>query len=107
MFLFFFGAANTVGDLPTAIPYLIFIGKLVEAKQFDLAALLLLVIYCLVYILPLIIVFFLYLFSKKKLDSLTEKLRAKFSIISEWAVIVVPVVAGGFFGIHGCISVMG
>lgn len=104
VFLFFFGASNTVGDLPTAFPYLLFVAKLVEAKQTLGAVLLLMVIYCLVYILPLIIVYFLYLLSRKKLERLIEKVQTKVAALSEWAAIIVPAAAGAFFGIHGCIS---
>lgn len=53
---------------------------------------------------PEIIVFFLFLLSRKKLERLIEKVQTKVVAISEWAAIIVPAAAGMFFGIHGCIS---
>ena len=103
VFLFFFGAANTIGDLPTAFPYLMFIAKIVEAKLSIGLVLLLLVFYCLVYIMPLLIIYVLYAFNKKKLERLIEKLQRKAAAIGEWATIVFPAAIGVFFSIHGCI----
>ena len=103
-FLFFFGAANTVGDLPTAFPLLIFIAKIVEAKVAFGAILLLLTLYCLIYIMPLLIIYGLYVANRKKMERLIEKVRQKAAAIGEWASIVFPAAIGVFFSIHGCVS---
>ncbi|MDN7240629.1 GAP family protein [Planococcus sp. N028] len=104
LFLLFLGVSNTIGDLPTAIPYLIFIAQLVEASISMGSVLFLLLIYNIIYILPLVILFFLYIFNKDKVDTTIEKLRRKVANISEWAAIILPTAAGVFLGIHGYIS---
>ena len=103
LFLFFFGAVNTVGDLPTAFPYLIFIAKIVDAKLPAWTALLFLALYCLIYILPLLIIYGLYALNKKRMEGFIEKLQAKVAAISQWAIIVLLAIIGLFFIIHGCI----
>ena len=106
VFLFFFGAANTIGDLPTAFPYLAFIAKIVEEKLAIGAVLLSLVLYCLVYILPLLVIYGLYSYNKKKMEHLIEKVQQKTASIGEWAAIALPAAAGLFFVIHGCIRLL-
>ena len=83
VFLFLLGASNTVGDLPTAIPYFLFIGKIVQAKLSIIDAVILLVIYSFIYVLPLIVIFFLYLFSKKKIEVIIEKIKPMIVLISK------------------------
>ncbi|MGK7377654.1 GAP family protein [Planococcus sp. 1R117A] len=104
VFLLILGASNTIGDLPTAIPYLIFIAQLVEASISMGSVLFLLLVYNVIYILPLVLLFFLYLFNRDKVDNFIGKFRKKATKISEWAAIVVPITAGLFLGIHGYVN---
>ncbi|WP_393965618.1 GAP family protein [Exiguobacterium sp. S22-S28] len=103
-FLLILGVSNTIGDLPTAIPYLIFIAQLVEASISMTSVIFLLLIYNVIYILPLVLLFLLYLSNRNKVDEFIEKFRKKSEKISEWAGIIVPIVAGLFLGIHGYIN---
>lgn len=103
-FLFLIGASNTIGDLPTAFPYLIFIAKVSDGNYSIGEVLVLLAIYTLVYVMPLILMYLLYLYNKKKFEKIIEKVKQKLAGVSEWATIILPTVAGVALGIHGCMN---
>lgn len=103
LFLLFFGAVNTVGDLPTAIPYLVFIAKLIETKVPIGAVVLLILLYCLIYVLPLIIIYVLYVFCKQKMERVLDKAKKIMTAVSEWAVIVFPAALGIFIAVRGTV----
>lgn len=106
VFLFLFGASNTIGDLPTAFPYLIFIARVVDAELSILPVVALMVIYCFIYTLPLFIIYFLYLWSKSKLERLIEAVRKKFAALASWATIILVAGVGVFLIIHGCMNLI-
>jgi cytochrome c biogenesis protein CcdA len=95
------GAANTVGDLPTAFPYLMFIAKIVEMKISVGLVLPLLALYCLIYILPLLVIYVLYIVNKKKMEHMIQKVQEKVAVIGKWAVVVLLPIAGVFLCLHG------
>ncbi len=101
VFLFLFGAANTIGDLPTAFPYLVFIAKIVEMKVSVRLVIPLLAIYCLIYILPLLVVYVLYILNKKKMEHIIQKVQEKIVGIEKWIAVVLPEIVGIFLCYHG------
>jgi cytochrome c biogenesis protein CcdA len=101
VYLFFLGASNTIFDLPTGVPYLLFIAQIVEAKLTIGKVLFLFTFYNLIYILPLVALFILHLLLKEKAEKITEKIKTKIAFLSGWAAIIIPIALGVFLGIHG------
>lgn len=101
-YLFFIGASGTLFDLPTALPYLAFIAKLAEAAVNGVKVLFLLIVYNMIYILPLAVLFVVYLLIRPKAEIIMEKARVIFALISEWAAVLLPLLLGVLLSIHGC-----
>ena len=93
------GAGGTLSDLPTAIPYLGFIAKMTEMRVDIITGITLLLVYCLIYVLPLIIICILYLKFQDKIKSKTEFIVAKIGKANKYIIIV-------FCGVIGIIFIM-
>jgi cytochrome c biogenesis protein CcdA len=95
---------STLGDSPTAIPYIAFISNLL-GKQLSLSnVVLLLAVYCLIYILPMLILYLSY----KKLKDRFEIIEAKTkNLINKLSVYSIPVMAyaGGIWILIKAISI--
>lgn len=73
--LFVIGAAFSVIDVPTALPYIAFIGKMLEMKIELVSALPFFILYNLLYILPLIIIQILYSIYHEKMSEKLLKIK--------------------------------
>ena len=76
--LFFLGAGGTLSDLPTALPYLGFIAKMTETRLDIVSGSLLLLAYNFIYILPLLIIWGLFLWFR---DKIKKKMEAIIHVI--------------------------
>jgi cytochrome c biogenesis protein CcdA len=95
--LFFLGAGGTLADLPTALPYLGFIAKMTEAQIDVTSGTLLLLVYNFIYILPLLIIWRLFLWFR---DGLRNKMEAITHVIeraNRYILVAFCEIIGGFF----------
>jgi hypothetical protein len=71
-YLFLFGIISTLSDLPTAIPLIGFIGKMVDFNLSIPAFLILLLLYVLIYVAPLIALYVIFRTVKEQIQSFTK-----------------------------------
>jgi len=102
------GAGGTLGDLPTAIPYLGFIAKMTEMGVPLLQGIGFLIGYCLVYIFPLLLLWGLYVKFQNQIKDKTESIVRRIESTSRTIMFAFGGIAGAilmfdavlfFFGI--------
>jgi len=104
--LFFLGASGTLSDLPTALPYLGFIARMIEARLEVGSGILLLLLYNFIYILPLLIIWGLFLWFR---DSIRGKMEAATRAIeraNRYILVVFCELIGGFFVVDAILFFM-
>lgn len=80
---------STLSDAPTSIPYIFFISKLAQVNDPFIVMLIHIVIYCIIYILPMLILYAAYGMIKEKFSSIETWTRNVMSILSKYGVPVV------------------
>jgi cytochrome c biogenesis protein CcdA len=102
------GVGGTLGDLPTAIPYLGFIAKMTEMRVSLLTGVGFLIGYCLVYIFPLLVLWGLYVKFQNQIKDKTESIVRRIESTSRTIMVAFGGIAGAilmfesvlfFFGI--------
>lgn len=89
------GVVATISELTTALPYFAFLGILFTYKLSFLKIVFILLLYNFIYVLPLMVLYFVYVKSKDKFDLFYNFLNLKMAKIS---LILIPTVFG-FIGI--------
>lgn len=95
--LILLGAGGTLSDLPTAIPYLGFIAKMTEMRIDILIGCGLLLIYNIIYILPLLIIWALYLAYKDKIRDRMEAITVKIEKANKYITVIFCEIIGFVF----------
>lgn len=85
------GVVATISELTTALPYFAFLAILFNYKLSVLAVTLILIVYNIIYSLPLIIMYFVYVKAQEKFDQFYVFIKKK---MTKWAVFLAPVVVG-------------
>ncbi len=94
------GAAATISELTTALPYFAFLTALSNYSLTLAQAALILVVYNTIYMLPLMVLYFVYVAEKNKFDRIYLAIKNR---ISKWAGIIAPIIAGAigiFLAVH-------
>ena len=86
------GVGATISELTTALPYFAFLAILINFQLTIIELSLILVVYNLIYMMPLMILYFIYVKAKDNFDKLYRFIKAKIIKASN---IVVPVVMAG------------
>jgi cytochrome c biogenesis protein CcdA len=105
--LILLGAGGTLSDLPTAIPYIGFIAKMTEMRIDILIGCSLLLIYNVIYILPLLIIWALYLAYKDNLRNRMESITVKIEKANKYITIIFCEVVGFLFIIDSVLYYIG
>lgn len=79
---------STLSDAPTAVPYIGFISKLLGMDLSFLGVVLMLLVYCFIYILPMLILYLSYQKLKDKFEKIVSKTK---NLINKFNVYVIPV----------------
>jgi cytochrome c biogenesis protein CcdA len=79
---FFFGMGTTAFDLPTSAFYFVAIASIIEAGTDPYEMIVLLLLYNLLYILPLVLILFIYLIAKNRSEPLMNRINMA---ISKWS----------------------
>jgi cytochrome c biogenesis protein CcdA len=95
--LILLGGGGTLSDLPTAIPYLGFIAKMTEMKIETWLGCGLLLIYNAIYILPLLIIWALYLAYKEKIQARLESVTARIEKVNKYIIVIFCEIIGVVF----------
>jgi cytochrome c biogenesis protein CcdA len=95
--LILLGGGGTLSDLPTAIPYLGFIAKITEMKMDLWLGCGLLLVYNLIYILPLLVIWALYLIYKDSIRDRMESITAKIEKVNKYIIVSFCEIVGILF----------
>jgi cytochrome c biogenesis protein CcdA len=95
--LFLLGAGGTLSDLPTALPYLGFIAKMTEARVDVIFGLFLLFVYNFIYILPLLIIWGLFLWFRDSIRNKMEAITRTIERANKYILVVFCEMIGCFF----------
>lgn len=88
------GIVSTVSELTSAIPYFSFLAVFVNYKLSFFMVTVILVFYNIIYMLPFMIMYFIYIISKKHFDRLYDFFRKCFKSILEIAIPIVCFIIG-------------
>ena len=80
---------STLSDAPTAIPYIAFISNLLETELSFLAVIFIVGVYCVIYIMPMVILYFSYQKLKDKFQEIENRTK---DLINKASVYSIPVV---------------
>lgn len=105
--LFLLGAGGTIFDLPTAIPYLAVLGKMAAMNISIITVILLLIAYCLIYLLPMISIYFAYILLKQKAEIVLMKIKGKFDKIANTSGIIFSYLIAVFLIFDSILSISG
>ena len=105
--LFLLGASGTIFDLPTAIPYLAVLSKMISMNLNLGLVILLLVFYCLIYLLPMIVIYIIYLLARKKAESILLNIKLLFEKVSKIAALIFSFIISIFLIIDALLSITG
>lgn len=105
--LLLLGGGGTLSDLPTAIPYLGFIAKMTEMKIDVWLGCSLLLIYNVIYILPLLIIWLLYQTYKDKIRYRMESIAAKIEKANKYIIVIFCEIIGVVFIIDSLLYFIG
>jgi cytochrome c biogenesis protein CcdA len=95
--LMLLGGGGTLSDLPTAIPYLGFIAKITEMKIDIWLGFSLLLLYNVIYILPLLIIWVLYLKYKDSIRDRMESITTKIEKANKYIIVTFCEIIGIVF----------
>ena len=104
---FLLGLFVTGSDIPTALPYLAAIGRMVQEDLPFLSVIALLIMYIIIFETPLIILLFMYIFSREKIE---DKLLKIIPFINLWnyrLTVVFLILFGMFLVIDGIGAIFG
>lgn len=76
--------SSTLSDAPTSIPYIFFISRLAQVNDPFIVMLIHIVIYCVIYILPMLILYASYRMIKENFGSIETWTRKTISILSKY-----------------------
>lgn len=105
--LFFLGASGTVFDLPTAIPYLAILAKATEMHFTLLKILPFLILYCVIYLLPMIIIQVSYSIFHEKITPTLNRIKIWFDKINRILIIAFSLIISIFLIIDSLFSFAG
>ncbi|MDF2803137.1 MAG: hypothetical protein K0S61_3040 [Anaerocolumna sp.] len=99
------GVGATISELTTALPYFAFLGILFNYQLTIFEVSIILIVYNVIYTMPLVILFFVYIKAKGSFDRLYTVIKTQ---ITKWANILAPTVVGliGIFLVYHSISVL-
>ena len=86
--------SSTLSDAPTSIPYIFFISRLAQVNDPFIVMLIHIVIYCVIYILPMLILYASYKMIKEKFSSIETWTRNTISKLSKYGVPLVAYALG-------------
>lgn len=101
------GIISTVSELTSALPYFAFLSVLITYKLSFPILTLVLIFYNIIYIAPFAILYFVYIISKKKFDSIYVFFRIKFSRYLGYCIPALLLVIGGVVIYNGIESLVG
>ena len=105
--LFLIGSIGTLFDLPTAIPYFAILAKATQMNLTILQLLPILIMYCIIYISPMLIIQLLYSLFKEKIIPLLDKIKNWFDKLSNILLIIFSILIAGFLIADGLFSLTG
>lgn len=85
---------STLSDAPTSIPYIFFISKLAQINDPFIVMLIHIVIYCIIYILPMLILYAAYGMIKEKFSSIETWTRNVMSLLNKYGLPAVAYALG-------------
>ncbi len=91
MALVFLGVGATISELTTALPYFAFLAILFNYQLTLFQVTLILIVYNTIYTLPLMILYFIYIKSQDKFDSLYRIIKIQ---VTKWGNILAPIIMG-------------
>lgn len=99
------GVGATISELTTALPYFAFLGILFNYQLTLLEVSLILVVYNVIYTMPLVILYFVYMKAKDSFDRLYTVIKTQ---ITKWSTVLAPTVVGliGIFLVFHSISAL-
>lgn len=86
--------SSTLSDAPTSIPYIFFISRLAQVNDPFIVVLIHIVIYCVIYILPMLILYTAFRMIKEKFSSIETWTRNAISILSKYGLPLVAYALG-------------
>lgn len=105
--LFFLGVAGTATDLPSAFPYYAVLAGALENNLSLLEIFPFLVVYCLIYIMPLLIILTIYkLLSDKVLTPILKKINHILPVVNKYLVIIFGTTLALFLVVSGIFSLI-
>ncbi|MEA4891473.1 MAG: GAP family protein [Peptococcaceae bacterium] len=93
------GIGATISELTSAFPYFAFLGAVFNYGPSLLQTAFILIVYNIIYTLPLLILYFIYLHARDKFDRLYTVIKAE---MTKWANVLAPVL----FGVIGCLLIL-
>jgi cytochrome c biogenesis protein CcdA len=85
------GMGATISELATALPYFAFLAILFNYQLTFLQVTFILMVYNMIYMLPLMVLYFIYIKAQDKFDDLYRVMKAQ---ITKWANILAPAIVG-------------
>ena len=98
---------STLSDAPTAIPYIAFISNLLSTKVKPLGIILMLLIYCLVYILPMLILYLSYQKLKDRFETIVTKTKNLTNVFSVYAIPTMALIVGIWLLNNSVVTLLG
>lgn len=105
--LFFLGATGTIFDLPTAIPYLAILGRATVMKFTILQLLPFLILYCIIYLLPMIAIQITYLLFHEKILPSLNKIKMWFDKINKLLMVIFSLLISLFLILDSIFALVG
>lgn len=94
--------SSTLMDIPTAIPYFGFIGILTNSGTSLLLSIFLFIVYCLIYVLPMIILYLMFtLIQGERFNRIESGFRSFINTVSEYLLPVILLALGVLLIVHG------
>ena len=90
--LFALGAGGTLMDIPTSVPYLAFISKMMSLDYNINKVIPYLLVYNLIYLIPMIIILLLNVFFHNRIVNRLEKTKMLIGKINKWVILVFCIV---------------
>lgn len=101
------GVVSTASELTSAVPYFTFLAVLVGYKLNPLTLTLIFVFYNIIYMAPFMILYFVYIFSKKRFDSIYSFFKTQFKRFSGVLIPLLLLVVAAFIIFNSIVNLIG
>lgn len=100
--LVFLSVSSTLMDIPTAIPYFGFIGILSNSGMALFVTIALFIIYCLIYVLPMIILYLMFTFIQgERFSKIESTFRSFINMVSVYLLPIILLILGVLLAVDG------